>query len=229
MGFSFFLICPLGGGIRTLCHLRGQNYFFPMGTKLFELEGKTCKGTKWPTKAIVFCGCAQKCHMLNPETQVVHRDPRKPRISSYVIYHPPRNLDSLQSEWGDQFSLEGLRKVSTNKGRERIPPPGEGSDVQPSPLTKRQEGGVPEGPPFQRSAERGGQTFQYPLSRSARRGVPKGPPFKRSAERGSGSPITHPKVHNSIKTTEPTSFPHSESTNPPTYGSGNRRKGDTRI
>ena len=101
--------------------------FFPIGTKLFELEGKTCKGTKWPTKAIVFCGCAHKCHMLNPETKVVHRDPRKPRISSYVIYHPPRTLDSLQSEWGDQLSLEGLRKIGTT---EKIPSP-----------TKRQEGG----------------------------------------------------------------------------------------
>ena len=141
--------------------------FFPMGTKLFELEGKTCKGTKWPTKAIVFCVCAHKCHMLNPETQVVHRDPRKPRISSYVIYHPPRNLDSLQSEWGDQFSLDGLRKVSTNKGRERIPPPGEGSDVRPSPLTKRQEGGSQKGL----------------LSNEAPRG-------------GSGNPIAHPKTHN---------------------------------
>ena len=117
-GVLIFPDWPARTWYKDFMSFKRAELFFPIGTKLFELEGKTCRGTKWPTKAIVFCGCSQKCPVFCAETKVVHRDPRKPRISSYVMFYPHRTPDSLQTEWGDLFSLEGLRKVSSTKGNE---------------------------------------------------------------------------------------------------------------
>ena len=36
--------------------LRLTDLWFPTGTKIFELNGKPCKGTLWPTRALLVCG-----------------------------------------------------------------------------------------------------------------------------------------------------------------------------
>ena len=62
---------------------------FPTGTRLFELGGKPCKGTLWPTRAIFVCGHDPLCPSLGYESGTVLRDLRKVRFTLKPVIIPP--------------------------------------------------------------------------------------------------------------------------------------------
>ena len=61
----------------------------PTGTKLFELSGKPCKGTLWPTRVMFLCGHDPPCPSLGFESGNIKRELRKKRFSLKPIVIPP--------------------------------------------------------------------------------------------------------------------------------------------
>ena len=61
--------------------IRLADLWFPTGTKVFELKGKACKGTLWPTRAILVCGHEPKCSAGGYASTTIERDRRKVRFA----------------------------------------------------------------------------------------------------------------------------------------------------